>query len=128
MERPERRCHRIRLDQAGEKTSSDFAVTGLAVNGYGVTANTAQQIGTAILPCRTGSKLIYLTLPHTTYDANATCNLVSLSQLRANGTKVDYVKNDFVLTTDLGFDLEAVSSFCGSHSSCEVNSSIHTKD
>ncbi|KAG6253175.1 hypothetical protein E4U23_008046 [Claviceps purpurea] len=118
MERPERRCHRIRLDQAqaGEKTSSDFAITGLAVNGYGVTANTAQQIGTAILPCRTGSKLIYLTLPHTTYDANATCNLV------------DYVKNDFVLTTDLGFDLEAVSSFCGSHSSCEVNSSIHTKD
>ncbi|KAG5936356.1 hypothetical protein E4U59_005060 [Claviceps monticola] len=65
MERLERRCHRIRLDQAGEKTSSDFAITGLAVNGYGVMANTAQQIGTAILPCRTGSKLIYLTLPMT---------------------------------------------------------------
>ncbi|KAG6145214.1 hypothetical protein E4U28_001715 [Claviceps purpurea] len=83
-------------DNAPTKSS----YTGLAVYGYGGTTNTAQQIGTAILPFCTESKLIYLTLPNAIYDANACCTLVSLSQFRAKGTEFDYIKDDFVLITD----------------------------
>ncbi|KAG5947178.1 hypothetical protein E4U60_003337 [Claviceps pazoutovae] len=76
--------------------------TGPAVNGYGGSSNRAQQVFIAILPCRTNSKLIYLLLPNTLYDPNSGCNLVSHSQLRANGTKVHFADDSFVLTTASG--------------------------
>ncbi|KAG5962238.1 hypothetical protein E4U56_003442 [Claviceps arundinis] len=76
--------------------------TGPATCGYGGSLNMALQVGTAILPCRPGTKLIYLSLPNTLYDPNAACNLVSYSQLKANGTRIEQHEQGFVLITDSG--------------------------
>jgi hypothetical protein len=74
---------------------------GSAVTGYGNKQHPTK-VGTAIILCLSGTKVIYLALSNCLFDPKAGCNLISYSQLKKAGASYKLVDNGFEIITQDG--------------------------